>query len=325
MYSFLTNKKILITGSSGYIGSKLLKKLLNFNCKIFIIVRNKKLINKHLKKEKKIFFLTGNITKKIFWEKNIKNMDYLIHLASNESKFGKNINFFDNFNVNVNSLLYALFFSKKYNKNIKIISIGSENQLGIAKKIPVNDESKDKPLTIFGINKLIAEQYLNFYKKSFNIDSISLRLSNVYGPSGFQENILKVSLNKMISNALNEKIILYNNQNSIRDFIFIDDVINAIILAMKNIKKLDQNYYYIGSGKGYSLKKISEIITKQVIKYFPTKKISKIQIRKKMSDFDKRNFVANIKKFKKITGWSPKISLLEGIKNTIFNLIKIKT
>ena len=44
-----------------------------------------------------------------------------------------------------------------------------------------------------------------------------------------------------------------------------------------------------------------------------------------MSDFDKRNFIANIKRFKKVTGWSPKISLIEGIKNTIFNLTKIKT
>ena len=102
---FLKNKKILITGGAGFIGSKLINELVKIDCKIYVVVK-----------------------------KNIKQKDYLINLASNESKFGKIINVNENFKTNVKSLVLALLCSKKLNKKIKIISFGSENQLGIAKK-----------------------------------------------------------------------------------------------------------------------------------------------------------------------------------------------
>jgi len=318
---FLKNKKILITGGAGFIGSKLINELVKIDCKIYVVVKkNNKLIDKI--KNKRIKIIQGNILDINFWKKNIKQKDYLINLASNESKFGKIINVNENFKTNVKSLVLALLCSKKLNKKIKIISFGSENQLGIAKKIPVSEDATDNPITVFGINKLIAEKYMNFFKKNFDIKITNLRLSNVYGPSIYSENFLKVSLNKMIKNLSNGEILLYSNKNCIRDFIYIDDVVKAIILALKNINKLNKPYYYIGSGKGHSLKQISQIIKDKYFEINPYKKISIKLIKKKLTKFDNRNFVANYKNFKNITGWSPKISLQKGIGMTIAKMDK---
>ena len=313
---FLKNKKILITGGTGFIGSRLINELTKAECKIYLMVRqNNKLVNKI--KNKKIRVLKGNLVDINFWKKNIREKDFLIHLASDESKFGSKIDVVQNFNINVKSIFLALFCAQQLNKKIKIISIGSENQLGIAKKIPVNEEINDNPVTIFGINKLIAEKYSAFFKKNFNIKIVNLRLSNVYGPSGLSSNFFKVSMNKMIKNISGGKIFLYKNKNSIRDFVYIDDVINAIILSMKKINKLKSVFYYIGSGKGYSLKKISEMIMKIIVEIYPNKEIITENITKKISKFDKRNFVANYKKFQQATGWTPKTSLKKGISITI--------
>ena len=322
--NFFKDKKILITGGTGYIGSVLVNNLLEKKAIIYLITRKKKNHNIY-RRDYKLKIITGNIEDQKTWDKNIKNKDLFIHLASDESKFKKEIDYINNFNVNVKSIIYALNSSLKFNKKIRIISLGSENQLGIAKKIPVDESFVDNPVTIFGINKLIAEKYLYYYKYAHKIISVNLRLSNVYGPSLNSNNFLKTSLNKMIYNALNSKIKMYSNRNSIRDFVFIDDVIDSILFAAISIDKLKNNFYNIGSGKGISLKDLMNKVEFIIKKNYSSIKIIKSIDNSKLKSFDYRNYTANIKKFNSETGWKPKTGINNGIIKTIdyLNINKI--
>ena len=319
----LNNKKILITGGSGYIGSKLILKLLEHQVIIYLHTRRKNDLPNIFIKNKNVKIIHGDIADINFWKKNIKNKDFLVNLASNESKFKHKIEFIYNFKVNVQPLIYALISSYRFNKTIKIISIGSENQHGIAKYLPVSEKKTDNPVTLVGINKLIAEKYLEFFSSIYNINAVNLRLSNVYGPSVSKKNFLKVSLNKIIYDACQGKVNLYLNKNSIRDYIFIDDVVDSIFYAMKNIRNFKDAYYYIGSGKGFTIKKVAKLIINK-IKLINKSKIYINNVDTKLSDFDKRNFIPDIKNFKRMTKWKPNVSLDKGIQITIDYLLDQK-
>ena len=110
---------------------------------------------------------------------------------------------------------------------------------------------------------------------------------------------------------------MYSNRNCIRDFIFIDDVIDAIIFAAINIDKLKNNFYNIGSGRGISIKNLMSKIELTIKKNYYQKKIIISFDNSKLDSFDYRNFTANIKKFNTETGWKPKININDGIIRTI--------
>ena len=311
-------KKILILGSTGYIGSVLIEKLIELNYSVYAYRRGGLVT----KKNKKINYIYGDLSTNKFWRKNIKNKDYLINLISNENKFGLEVDFINNFEINVKIMMHALKAAKEFNKKIKILSLGSENQHGIANKIPVNEKYEDKPVTFFAINKLIIEKYMSFFSDNFKIQTINLRLPNVYGPTYDIKNFLKISLNKIIYNAIKGEINLYKNQKCIRDFLFIDDAIDAILVSLQKFDKLKDKYYYIGSGRGISILDLSNKIKDIVIKKKMIKKIKTINHKIKLNKFDYRNFVADYKKFEKVTGWKPKNNKNQGIVKTINYLIK---
>ncbi len=129
----------------------------------------------------------------------------------------------------------------------------------------------------------------------------------------------------MIYNALNSKIKMYSNRNSIRDFVFIDDVIDSILFAAISIDKLKNNFYNIGSGKGISLKDLMNKVEFIIKKNYSSIKIIKSFDNSKLKSFDYRNYTANIKKFNIETGWKPKTDINNGIIKTIdyLNINKI--
>ena len=321
MINKTTNKKILIIGGSGFIGSSLIEKLINLSYELTIFIRNKNSINI---KNKKIKYIRGDLLSPNFWKRNINNKDFLINLISNENKFGIKIDLLNNFEINVKVMLMALHSSYKFNRHIKIISFGTENQHGISKKLPINEKDQDSPVTFFGLNKQIIENYMKYFCENLNIKSVNLRLPNVYGPSTSKENFLKISLNKMIIGSLTGKVNLYNNQNCIRDYIFIDDVVNAILISIKKFNILDNHFYYIGSGTGNKIIDIVNKIENILVIKKRIKKVVKLNHNIKLSKFDHRNFIANSNCFKKLTNWKPETNIDNGLLKTIDYIIRKK-
>lgn len=310
----MKNKKILVIGGTGFIGTSLIKKLIDQQNIVYIYLRgnlNKKIKNKNIK------YIKGNLFSDQFWKKNIQNKDFFINLVSNENKFGVNIDLVKNFDVNVRILLIALSNALKFNNKIRVISFGSENQHGIAQKLPVNESKEDIPQTYFGINKLIAEYYIQFFKKNLELKCVNLRLPNVYGPSDNIINFKKITLNNMILSSTKGNVKLFKNKNCYRDYIFIDDVVDAIIFAIQKFDKLNNHFYYIGSLNSDKIvnvvKKIEKILKKNNI-------IKKLRIDNsniQLSNFDNRNFIADPTNFIKLTGWKPKNNLNTGLEKTI--------
>lgn len=200
--------------------------------------------------------------------------------------------------TNVIGTLNMLEFTRK--KDAKFIFASSREVYGEPENIPVSEDAPKKPKSIYGQTKLIGEKLCEKFQDDYGLEIRIVRFSNVYGLG----DIRRVIPN-FIERARTGKPITVNG-DKILDFIYIEDVVSGILTV---VKKGDQKPYNIGSGVGTSLDELAMII-KQI-----TGSSSKIVKQQSITN-EVNRFVADISRTKKL-GWSPKVSLVDGLKKTI--------
>src|SRR3989344_4413566 len=273
--------KILVTGGTGFIGTHLVDKLIELGHNVIV------LSNKEGKKiNKKAKYTKGDITKKEDVEKAMIGCNAVFHLASlinarsSDQKEIQRVNILGSKNV----------FSAANKNKCKIIFTSSAAVYGDV--YSAKEDSHCKPLSDYGRSKLEGEKLLD--KNSFIV-----RLFNVYGPGG------KGAVNIFCENIMeNKPVNIYGNGLQTRDFVYVSDVVDALILGMKN-----NGIYNVGSGTEINVKELIEKIEKisgkkAKLNYLPE---NKEEIKKSRAD------ITRIKKL----GWKPRVSLEEGIREIL--------
>jgi len=319
----MQNKKILITGA-GFLGSNLARRLLNENgnggneVSLFIkkdtdLSRIKEIIgNKNLR------IIEGNLLNKDDVEKAVKNKDYLFHFTWQTDLKKSILQPFEDLNNDLGGLINILEICRKFNPKIKIVFPSTVTVIGNASQLPSDEQEKENPLSAYDLNKLVAEKYLQLYYKTYGIKSCVLRLSNVFGEYQKTNNPNRGVLNFMIGRALrNEPLTVYGDGNWIRDYCYVQNYIDAFILAAES-ENTNGEIYVLGSGEGRTFNEVVEKI-KNIVKNLTEKVvlIEHVEFPESEHEINKRNFVANYNKFKNATGWFPKISFDEGLRKTI--------
>lgn len=319
------NKTILITGASGYIGSALSQFLSGIDCKLILLTGSSKSFCSLKKAKAKISLFQSDISKKKTWELILPGVDYLFHLAALEYDRA-NYNLVRDWEVNALSVFYLLEVCHKNKLSCKIIFSNSANIFGLVDALPVSEKTNSNPGSLWSAHKFLAENYLSIYSQRYGIKTLSLRLSNVYGPSPNKKAIGNVVINKMIIKALKEEVLLlYDNKDCFRDYIFLEDVIRAFLYsgATEGLP-FDGSFYIIASGERKSISDVWHLIADKVKDY--TQKEVKIRIDKsvELELLDRRNFIADTRLFQKKTGWKPQVFISKGIDLTIAALVSKK-
>ncbi len=274
-------KKILITGSGGFVGKNLIRFLKDYS---FQIIETKD----------KSFDLKLNES----WEQ-IEKCDYLIHLAGKSfvpNSWEEPAKFIEN---NILLITNALEYCK-VNKT-KLIFLSSY-LYGNCKKLPIKENSPIEATNPYALSKLLSEKLCYFYKNNFQVNNIILRVFNLYGPGQPKDYLLS----KITNQVKNENIIKVDSLSPKRDYVYIDDLCSAIVKAINY--KGDENIFNIGSGKSYSVKEIIDFIQNIYGTSFDIKE--KEIIRKN----EILNTIADINLAKKELGWFPIYDLKEGLK-----------
>lgn len=301
---------ILITGGTGFIGSNLVHKLNNTDNEIHLLIRKSSNLWRIKNIYKKLNLHITDISNKPKLKKIIQkiNPEIIFHCAaygvkSSENNYSKLINY--NINGTVN-----LFSSLEHQNNIKkIVNLGSVFEYGLNIKPKQYSETDFiNPITPYGICKSSQTNFANYFVKVKNLPITTLRLFNAYG---MYEGTNRLIPDIMLS-LLNKKKMTISSFSSVRDFIFIDDVINALIKASKK-SGIDGEIFNIGCGELHSVKNIFDMIynitnTKPEFFYDHNKR--------RLYDQMGGKSYANIEKAKKILDWQPKFLIEDGLSVT---------
>ena len=282
--------KILIFGGSGFIGKHLISKM---NGKYDFLSLSRTLEDNSLCSE------VGNILEPKSYESFLENTETIINLVG---QVESNLHQFTS--ANLTGSLNLLNSAVKYNiKNIILIS--TINVYGENNNSPSKETDTLSPISNYGIIKMMNEKLYEHFSKIHDINITILRLSGVYGPGK-----IKGFFPQMINAINDESIVLepYNYGNQLRDFIYIDDVIDGILKSISH-NSSGFDIFNISSGNRYSIKEIISI----------TEKLSNSHIGVEYSStkFDEKCLWADNSKAKLILNFDPKTSLNSGIQKTL--------
>lgn len=275
---------ILVTGSSGFIGKNLVASLKRNNHKIYTFSST-----------------DGNIFDYDFIEK-YKNtdIDYVYHLAGKTFVPDSWIDPKSFFNINTNGTLNILNFCDA--RKIPLIYV-SAYIYGNKVAMPVSEDVSPKPNNPYAMSKYLSEKLCFFYAKYKNIKINIFRPFNVYGPGQDKRFLIP----EIIYQAKKGSSIIVNSLTPKRDYIYIDDLIDGLILGMHHLDGFE--IFNLGSGSSISVEEIIAIVKNQMnldIKY-SSRNINRAN--------EINDVIADISKAKEMLSWNPKTSFEQGIKN----------
>ena len=352
----LKNKRILITGGAGFIGSNLALSLIK---KGYIVTVLDNLSNQiHGENADKSFlyksvydkvnFIKGDVTNREDWEKALVEQDAVIHLAAETGTGQSMYQIYKYTNVNIGGTALFLDILANSQHSIKKIIVASsraiygegryycsshgevypltrkekdlmnadfECRCPICEKnielLSTHEDSKIQPQSVYGISKYNQEQLFLLTGKSLNIPAIAFRYQNVYGPGQSLSNpytgILSI-FSTQIKN--NNSINIFEDGKESRDFVYIDDVVNATILGLEN-ENANFNVYNVGTGRQVNVSHIADML----VKLYQSK--VKVNLTGNFRLGDIRHNYADLTKIHKDLNFIPKYQFEEGISKFI--------
>jgi len=308
--------KIIITGANSYIASVLLEHLKNWESEILLISRQNVLKQNN---NKQYTTLKCDISEENPWSQILKGGEIIIHLSSHNSLKIANEDPLENWRSNVKPIYDIADACKKIKEKPTLIFTSTVTVFGLTSDIPVDENHPESPTTIYDLHKLTAEKLLKYFNDLGILKTICLRLSNVYGPGGKSQSSDRGILNQSIKKAVQGyDLIAYKNGNFIRDFIFVDDVARAILIACENGVNFTGETYIISTGKGTKLMEVFQMIKEEIFSQLHQKtEIKIIPQPDNLLPIEKRNFVGSYQSFEADFQWQPQIEISEGIRETV--------
>jgi nucleoside-diphosphate-sugar epimerase len=310
------NKKVLVLGGMGFIGSNLAIRLIDLGADVTIVdsmlpqyggnlanidpIKNKCRIN------------FSDIRDQYSLDYLVRDVDIIYSVAGQTSHIESMIDPMTDLEINCKSQLSILESCRKNNPGVKILYASTRQLYGRPQYLPVDEKHPTVPVDVNGINKLSAEKYYALYSEIYGIKYVSLRLTNTYGPRqhlrGGTQGFAGIFIRKAIDH---ETVYIFGNGKQLRDFNYIDDVVDAFILSTENPYAYGK-VYNLGSNEQYSLIDFVKILAK-----YCSFKHKLVPFPKEHKLIDIGDYYGDFSLFHKETGWQPKISLEEGLKKTV--------
>ena len=302
------DKRVLVTGGAGFIGSEVVSQLLTNGYFVTILDNFSSGKKQYLpKSNKKLKVIKGDIRDKKSVKKAVTDQEVVIHLAALPfipDSFYYPGDFFD---VNTNGSINMLWNSIKSRSVETFVHISTSEVYGSAQTVSMNENHPTTPHSTYAVSKLAGDRAAFTLHKENGFPVVIIRPFNSYGPRFTEPYIIPEIMSQILNNS---KEIILGNVNTARDFTYVQDTASAIIKSIIE-KKANGEIINVGSGTEISILNLAKKILKIA------KKKTKIKYDKSRErPYDVNRLNCNNKKAKKILKWSPKISMDEGLSQT---------
>lgn len=305
----LKNKKVLVTGGAGFIGSHLVDRLLKDGHFVIVIDNfsngRKENLSRH-KNNKNLKIVEADAADFEKIKNYFRGIDWVFHIAALADIVPSINEPLKYYRSNVDGTVSVLEASRLNNVK-KFVYAASSSCYGIPDKYPTPENAEIKPQYPYALTKYLGEQCVLHWGKIYKLPVISLRLFNVYGPRSRTTGTYGAVFGVFLAQKLAGKpLTVVGDGTQTRDFTFVSDVAEAFVLAAKS--NLNREVLNIGSGKPESVNKLVKLLNEAKVVHIP----------KRPGEPDCTQ--ADITRAKKLLGWEPKVSFEAGVKILLDNI-----
>ena len=311
-----TNCKVLITGGVGFIGSNLAARLLSLGARVTLVDSlipeyGGNLANIDAIRDKLELNIT-DVRDRYAMRYLIQGKDILFNLAGQTSHMDSMTDPFTDLEINATAQLSILESCRLYNPGIRIVFAGTRQIYGKPDYLPVNESHPIRPVDINGIHKVAGEWYHLLYNSVYDIPSTVLRLTNTYGPRMRIKDARQTFVGIWIRLLLEGKPIEVWGGEQLRDFTYVDDCVNALLLAATDSNAIGK-VYNLGGDSVVTLQNLAEMLIAAhgkgefIVKEFPEQ-------RKKI---DIGDYYSSDEYIQSHLGWRATTPLAEGLEKTL--------
>ena len=308
----IKNKNILLTGGAGFIGSHLFESLINNSNYVLVIdnfsssetEKNLLEITKNYEIKKDYDLIRGDLADYSILTNINSDIDIIFHLAATP---GVRISIQNAPKVTKNNILSTVnVFEKALKIDVeKVVIASSSSVYGNPLYTPVDESHPKNPISPYAVSKLCCEMYADYYFREYNLPVTSLRFYTVYGPRGRPDMAIRIFFSKIMKN---EPIKIFGDGSQIRDFTFISDIVDGLILASE-VKQSSGEIFNLGCSNPIKLNQLIEKMYKIADRTRNT-----LYLEKQKGDVKITS--SKIDKARKILQFDPKVNIDEGLKKT---------
>ncbi len=310
-------EKILITGGLGFIGSNLAIRLVEAGASVTIVDSLYPTCGAHYFNiepiRNDVEIVEGDAADLSLMRRLVRGKKYVFNLAGHVSHIESMEDPFSDLHMNALAPLSVLEACRHENRGARVVYAGTRQSYGRPESLPLVETQILKPVDVNGVSKMAGEWFHMVYDRAHGLSAVSLRLVNTYGPRQLVKHSRQGFIGWFIKQAIDgEQIQLFGDGQQLRGFNYVDDVVDALLIAAAD-SRLRGDYFNLGGEKPVTLEAFAQLLLR--ITERGSYRIIPFPSEKKAIDIG--SVYTSAAKFKAATGWTPRITLEEGLTRTV--------
>jgi UDP-glucose 4-epimerase len=314
---FYRGRRVLVTGGLGFIGSNLARRLVDLGADVLLV---DSLIPDYGGNLFNIDGIADRVKVNVADVRQQSTMNYLVrdqdvifNLAGQVSHIDSMRDPYTDLEINCRSQLTILEACRYHNPGVKVVFAGTRQVYGRPDSLPVDERHLVRPTDVNGINKAAGEYYHLVYNNVFGVRGCSLRLTNVYGPRQLIKHPRQGFIGWFIRLAIEDRTIsIYGDGSQVRDFVYVDDAADAFLRAGA-ADACNGEVFNVGGDEALS----HSDLTTMLVDVAGSGRVEYADWPAEQKAIDIGSFYADSSKLKRTTGWTPTVSMREGLGRTI--------
>jgi UDP-glucose 4-epimerase len=313
----LQGRNVLITGGLGFIGSNLAIRLVRDGARVAVCdamiegyggnFENVRPVQEALEVH------IADVRDEAEMARLVEGRDVVFHLAAQVSHVLSLSNPYPDIDINIKGTAVVLEACRKHNPGAIVVRSGTRGQYGPAVRLPVSEDAPADPRGIYEISQLSAEMICRTYTRIHGVRTVPLRLTNVYGPRAQMKHSRFGVVNWFVRLALDGRPIpIFGTGKILRDFLYVDDCVDALVAAASEPAAVGE-VLNVGNDRSSTFLEVAEILREIV----PGTDVVFTDFTPERKAQEPGDFVSDISKIRRVTGWSPRVELREGLERTV--------